>query len=118
IAGGVPRELPVEGERAAGRHFGEVLEFPELRLQAETNVVRALDPAGRVGDAEDVLRRTLGNGAFALAAEPGQREVRTSVVDRIGTPRQILEADVAHPVAVVEADRRVEVVGVVVAEAR
>ena len=112
----VPGELTVEREPATRRHFGELLVPPILRLQSEPDVVAAPHPARRVRHAEDVFRRALRDAAFAVAGEPGHREAGPAVVDRIGGAGKIAQADVADPVSAVEADRRVQVVGVVVAE--
>ena len=51
-----------------------------------------------------------------LPREAGHGEPGTAVVDRIGAAREIAQADVADPVAAVQADRRVQMVGVVVAD--
>ena len=76
----------------------------------------ALHPAGGVGNAEEVLRRPLRDAAFAVPREAGHRETGTPVVDRIGAAREIPQTDVADPVAAIEADGRVQVVRIVVAE--
>src|SRR5207248_8472236 len=88
---------------------GELLVPPILRLQSEPDVVAAPHPARRVRHAEDVFRRALRDAAFAVAGEPGHREARPAVVDRIGGAGKIAQADVADPVSAVEADRRVQV---------
>ncbi len=116
IGHGVARELPVEGEGATRRHLGQVLERAPLRLDPESQVVAPEGLRRRVGDAEDLLGGALGNGALAIAGEAGQVEPRASVVERIGSTGKIAEADVPHPVSTVEADRRGQMVGVVVAE--
>ena len=110
--------LTVEREAAARRHLGEMIELAELRLNAEARIVMAFHPARRVGDAECSLGRALRDAALAIAAEAGHGEARTPVVDRIGAAGEVPQPDVADPVAAVLADRRVQMVGVVVAEAR
>ena len=48
--------------------------------------------------------------------EAGEGEARTPVVDRIDAASKVAQADVANPVPAVQANRRVQMVGVVVAE--
>ena len=83
----------------------------------EGRVLLAGDAARRVGEAVDVLRRALRERAFALTGEAGDRPVRTAVVQRIAAAREVAQADVADPVAIVRIDRRDEVIRVIVADA-
>src|SRR5439155_20006679 len=85
----VPRELSVEGEGARRRHLGELLVAAILRLQAEWDVVASLYPARRVRHADDVLGRALRDAAFAVAADAGDVEPGTAVVDRIDPAREV-----------------------------
>ena len=57
------------------------------------------------------------DAAFAVSAEAAHGESRTAIVQRIGPAGQVSQADVADPVAAVEADGRVEVIRVVVPDA-
>ena len=117
IGNRVARELAVEGEPAAGRHLGEMLERAVLRLQPEAHVVAPLHPARGIRHADDVFGGALRDAAFAVSAEAAHGESRTAIVQRIGPAGQVSQADVADPVAAVEADGRVEVIRVVVPDA-
>ncbi len=93
-----------------------MLKSAVLRADAEPQVMAALHPARRVRNAEHVLGGALGDAAFPVSAESLDREARTAVVDWICSPRKVAKADVAHPITVVQADRTLNVIGVVVAE--
>src|SRR5262249_29157937 len=81
IGNRIARELPVEREAAARRDFGQLLVAAVLGLNAEPDVVRALDPARGIQDADNVFRRALRNAALAVAAEAVEREAGASVID-------------------------------------
>src|SRR5438874_4224334 len=93
-----------------------MLEGAVLRLQAEAHVVGPLDPARGVRDADNVFGRALRDAAFAVSAEAAHREAGATVIQWIDAAGQIFQSDVADPVAAVDADRRIQVIRVVVAD--
>src|SRR6185503_2984933 len=87
-----------------------------LRLNPEADVVTALHPAGGVGHAEDVLGGCLRDTELDVPGKAGHRETGAPVVDRIDPAGEVPHTNVADPVAAIQADRRVQMVRIVVAE--
>src|SRR5262249_29885681 len=112
----VPGELTVEREPAPRGHLRQLLVPSILGLEPEPDVVAAFHPARCVRHAEDILGGPLCDATLAVPGIAAQREARTPVIDRVDGSGEILKPDVTHPVPSVEADRRIEVIGVVVSE--
>ena len=89
-----------------------------LRLDSEPDGVLVPHFAHGVGHTVNVLDGALRDAAFSVACKAGDGETRAAVVDGISRTRQVLQSDLLHPVLAIQTDRRIQVIGTIVSDAK